>query len=151
MASAARGGMRSKVEAARIAANSGVQMVIARASRANVIPDASRRQAGGHPFPEQPERIEPSKALDSLRKPRERRVTINEGARKVLVERGKSLLAAGIVGCEGTFRVGDLVAVIDEKGEQIARGLTNYAAAGNRANTRKAQRRNRSNTGTQGL
>ena len=40
-----------------------------------------------------------------------------------------SLLAAGIVSCEGAFEMGDLVGVVDETHVQIARGLTNYAAS----------------------
>ena len=47
----------------------------------------------------------------------------------MLAERGKSLLAAGIVSCEGAFEMGDLVGVVDETHVQIARGLTNYAAS----------------------
>lgn len=47
----------------------------------------------------------------------------------MLAERGKSLLAAGVVGCEGSFAMGDLVAVIDESRTRIARGLTNYASS----------------------
>ena len=53
---------------------------------------------------------------------------VNDGAKNVLVNRGKSLLAAGIVGCDGTFGVGDLVDVVDERSSRIARGVTNYAS-----------------------
>ncbi len=123
------GGMRSKVEAARIATTSGVQMVIARATRANVIRDAIAGKPVGTRFLSSPKELNHRKRWIAFGSRVKGSVTINDGARKVLVERGKSLLAAGIVGCEGTFRVGDLVAVIDERGEQIARGLTNYAAA----------------------
>ncbi|MGQ9581495.1 MAG: PUA domain-containing protein, partial [Armatimonadota bacterium] len=56
------------------------------------------------------------------------KIVVNEGAKRMLIEQGKSLLAAGIVGCEGSFEVGDLVAIVDESGEQIGRGFTNYSA-----------------------
>jgi len=46
----------------------------------------------------------------------------------MVIERGKSLLPAGITRVVGNFQAGDLVAVEDEKGVRVARGLTNYGA-----------------------
>jgi len=53
-------------------------------------------------------------------------VEIDAGARKALVERGKSLLAAGVVTVDGKFEFGAAVRILDEKGREIARGLVNY-------------------------
>jgi len=53
-------------------------------------------------------------------------ITIDAGARKALVERGKSLLAAGVVKVDGKFEFGSAVRLLDEKGKEIARGLVNY-------------------------
>ena len=53
-------------------------------------------------------------------------VTVDAGARKALVERGKSLLAAGVVKVDGRFEFGGAVLILDEKGREIARGLVNY-------------------------
>ncbi len=53
-------------------------------------------------------------------------VTVDTGARKALVERGKSLLAAGVVKVDGRFEFGGAVLILDEKGREIARGLVNY-------------------------
>ncbi len=53
-------------------------------------------------------------------------VKIDAGARKALVERGKSLLAAGVVTVDGQFEFGAAVRILDEKGNEIARGLVNY-------------------------
>ncbi len=53
-------------------------------------------------------------------------VKIDAGARKALVERGKSLLAAGVVTVDGKFEFGAAVRILDEKGNEIARGLVNY-------------------------
>ena len=44
------------------------------------------------------------------------------------MQQGRSLLAAGIVDIEGSFRKGDLVTLIDQQGREIARGLSNYHA-----------------------
>ena len=53
-------------------------------------------------------------------------IKIDAGARKALVERGKSLLAAGVVKVDGKFEFGSAVRILDEKGKEIARGLVNY-------------------------
>ena len=53
-------------------------------------------------------------------------ITVDAGARKALVERGKSLLAAGVVNVDGRFEFGSAVRLLDEKGKEIARGLVNY-------------------------
>ena len=122
------GGMRAKIEAAKIATNSGVEMVIARASRPNVILDAVAGADVGTRFVSRASGLSHRKRWIAFGSRVKGSLTINEGARKMLVEQGKSLLAVGIVGCDGSFAVGDLVAVVDENGRQIARGLANYAA-----------------------
>ena len=53
-------------------------------------------------------------------------IKIDAGARKALVESGKSLLAAGVVKVDGKFEFGGSVRILDEKGKEIARGLVNY-------------------------
>ncbi len=53
-------------------------------------------------------------------------IRIDAGAGKALVERGKSLLAAGVVQVDGKFEFGSAVRLLDEKGKEIARGLVNY-------------------------
>lgn len=123
------GGMRSKIEAAKIAANSGVRMVIARASRPNVIVDAASGANVGTRFLANATGLSHKKRWIAFGSRVKGSIVINDGARSMVAGRGKSLLAAGIVGCEGTFDVGDLVAVMDEANHQIARGLTNYASA----------------------
>ena len=123
------GGMRTKIEAAKIATNSGVRMVIANASRANVIVDAVDGKPVGTRFLSRAVELNHRKRWIAFGNRVKGSIVINEGARKMLAERGKSLLAAGIVACEGPFEMGDLVAVVDESRVQVARGLTNYAAS----------------------
>jgi glutamate 5-kinase len=53
-------------------------------------------------------------------------IKVDAGARKALVERGKSLLAAGVAKVDGKFEFGSAVRLLDEKGKEIARGLVNY-------------------------
>jgi len=123
------GGMRTKIEAAKIAMNSGVRMVIANAARANAVPDAVDGKRIGTRFLARAAELNQRKRWIAFGNRVKGNIVINEGARKMLAERGKSLLAAGIVSCEGAFEMGDLVGVVDETHVQIARGLTNYAAS----------------------
>ena len=53
-------------------------------------------------------------------------LTIDEGARKALVERGKSLLPAGLIKVKGDFEFGNALTLLDESGKEIGRGLVNY-------------------------
>ena len=55
-------------------------------------------------------------------------LTIDEGARKALVERGKSLLPAGLIKVKGKFEFGNALTLVDESGNEIGRGLVNYSS-----------------------
>ena len=55
-------------------------------------------------------------------------LTIDEGARKALVERGKSLLPAGLIKVQGKFEFGNALTLLDESGKEIGRGLVNYSS-----------------------
>jgi glutamate 5-kinase len=54
------------------------------------------------------------------------RIVVDEGARAALVEKHKSLLPAGVVGADGDFEAGDIVAIVTLAGAIIARGQCNY-------------------------
>lgn len=123
------GGMRTKIEAARIATSSGVRMVIANAARPNVVLDVVAGKRVGTRFLSSAVELSHRKRWIAFGSRVKGSVVINEGAEKMLTERGKSLLAAGIVACGGPFQVGDLVAVVSENRDEIARGLTNYGSA----------------------
>jgi len=55
-------------------------------------------------------------------------IAVDEGARRAIVEKGKSLLVAGVRQIVGTFKVGDMVDIRDDKGQTIGRGLVNYSS-----------------------
>jgi glutamate 5-kinase len=57
------------------------------------------------------------------------RIQLDDGARRAIVEQGRSLLAAGIVSIQGEFQKGDVVALYDSEGHVVARGLSNYSSA----------------------
>ncbi|MDT0498900.1 glutamate 5-kinase [Algiphilus sp. W345] len=124
-----RGGMRTKLLAAQWAARSGAATVIAHGRTERVL-----------------ERIAAGESVGSLLRPvrgpmaaRKRwiagqlqvrgRLFVDEGAARVLREQGRSLLPVGVLSVEGGFERGDLVQCLDLQGQEVARGLVNYAAA----------------------
>jgi glutamate 5-kinase len=54
---------------------------------------------------------------------------VDEGAKKAIVQRGKSLLSSGVVKVKGLFDRGDLVTCLGPRGKEFARGLVNYSAS----------------------
>ncbi|MEO5703256.1 MAG: glutamate 5-kinase [Gammaproteobacteria bacterium] len=121
-----RGGMLTKVQAATRAARSGAATIIVSGREPRVM-----------------ERIADGADIGTLLLPRQEplaarkrwlaghlqlrgRLTLDAGAVKVLREAGRSLLAVGVVAVEGDFMRGEMVACIDSRGQEIARGLVNY-------------------------
>lgn len=125
------GGMRTKVEAARVATNAGIRTVIARGRRERVIADVVEGLPLGTTFlPCTDDARLPARKRWIAHSPRSRgSVTVNTGAADKLQRDGVSLLAVGIVEVSGAFSGGDLIEVRDESGEVFGRGLTNYAAS----------------------
>jgi glutamate 5-kinase len=127
------GGMASKLAAAKIAAWSGVRAVIASASVPNVIAEALSGKAVGTAFAPRATRLSSRKLWIAFAQGSEGRVTVDAGARRALVEGGKSLLAAGVRAVEGAFDVDAPVEVIGDDGRAFAKGLCRYGASQLRA------------------
>jgi glutamate 5-kinase len=136
------GGMASKLAAAKIASWSGVRTVIASAGRPGVIASAvaGERGVGTAVFARRMAKPLPARKLwIAFAVSAEGTVAVDSGAQKALVERGVSLLAAGITGVTGDFAVGDPVDIAGPSGVVFARGLTSVssddmrAAAGRRS------------------
>jgi glutamate 5-kinase len=123
------GGMASKLAAAKIAAWSGVRAVIASAATENVVGDALAGRSVGTAFAPRPTRLPARKLWIAFAQGAEGRVIVDAGARAALVNRGKSLLAAGVRGVEGSFGVDAPVEIVDEDGHVFAKGLTRYRAS----------------------
>ena len=122
----ARGGMRTKIEAARIATLAGVHMVIANGRRASPL----RRIADGEPctwFLTSQTPLAARKTFIAGTLEPKGVLVIDQGAVKAL-GRGKSLLAAGVKRVEGEFTRGDAVLIRDPAGAEIGRGLVGYDA-----------------------
>jgi glutamate 5-kinase len=119
------GGMASKLTAARIASWSGVRVVIALATAPDVVVAAVRGDPVGTTFhPHERERRLPARKLwIAFASAVEGRLVVDDGARAALVDRGTSLLPAGVRAVEGEFEEGATLEVADLGGRVFARGM----------------------------
>jgi glutamate 5-kinase len=127
------GGMASKLAAARMASWSGVRAVIARAGRQNVLVDAVADLDVGTTFLPNDRKLSARKLWIGFASQIEGTVVVDEGARRALLERGSSLLPAGVVEVHGDFDVDAVVEVVGPEGACIARGMVLSGASTLRA------------------
>jgi len=123
-----RGGMQTKIRAARLAARSGAITVIANGAESQII----QRVTGGESvgtllLPDQQPLAARKQWLAGHLQPHGRLV-LDDGAVKVLRESGRSLLPVGVTDVQGRFARGEVVTCCDQRGKEIARGLVNYSA-----------------------
>jgi len=123
-----RGGMQTKVRAARLAARSGAATIIAAGREPEVLLKIRDGQSVGT-------LLLPAEAPMAARKQwlaghlqSRGRLTLDAGAVRVLTQQGRSLLPVGVAAVMGDFLRGELVACVDEAGREVARGLVNYSA-----------------------
>ncbi len=123
-----RGGMITKIRAARLAARSGAATVIASGLHDGVLTRVAAGEAVGT-------LLVPNQEADQARKrwlaghlQVHGRLTLDEGAVRVLREQGRSLLAVGVRAVSGEFSRGEVVSCVDAAGKEVARGLVNYSA-----------------------
>ena len=124
-----RGGMITKIEGARIATEGGAHTFIANGREKNVLARILADEELGTHFTPQSTWRDSRKRWIGMSSAVNGSLIVDEGAYTALMGRQKSLLAAGIVGVVGRFQAGDIVAVSNLKGKEIARGLVNYSAA----------------------
>lgn len=120
-----RGGMVTKIRAARIAARSGANTIIAAGRHENVICGLSSGSVSGTLLLADREMMVSRKqwlATLSIKG----QLVLDEGACRVLRADGRSLLSVGVLSVEGVFTRGDMVACLDVAGREVARGLINY-------------------------
>src|ERR687894_1909847 len=123
------GGMASKLAAAKIAAWSGVRAVIAAADRPGVLADAVNGVPGvGTAVRPRAKRLAARKLWIAFAVGSHGRVVVDEGARRALVEKGVSLLPAGVREVRGRFVADDAVEVAGPDGRVFAKGLVRVGA-----------------------
>jgi len=128
------GGMYTKIEAAKIATESGIPMIIGPGYQENIIIDLiemierSRNFELGTTFFPREDSLSKRKQWFCFNLSVEGNLVVDKGAEKALLYNGKSLLPGGILEVKGGFKRGDLVQILNQKGQEIGRGLTNYSS-----------------------
>jgi len=120
-----KGGMDSKLRAARTVTESGEAMIVAHGRMDDLLPRLLDGEELGTLFvPAQKKRSSRTRWIGSVQPVGS--VTVDEGCARALVERNKSLLPAGVVCVNGQFSRGDVISIVAPDGQTIARGLSNY-------------------------
>jgi glutamate 5-kinase len=120
-----KGGMNSKVEAARMVTESGEAMIVANGRSENILQQILDGEPVGTLFiPASRKMSSRNRWIGSARPAGT--IIVDDGAAKALVQNNRSLLPAGVVKVEGDFEQGDVVAIHAADGRLLARGLSNY-------------------------
>lgn len=122
------GGMVSKMQAAKKASHSGIPTVIACGTRKEVLHQILRGKEIGTLILPKMEALSSRKHWIAFNLKPQGDVMVDDGAKKAIVQRGKSLLPSGVVKLRGAFDRGDLVSCIGPQGKEFARGLVNFSA-----------------------
>jgi glutamate 5-kinase len=123
------GGMKSKIQAAKIVVRSGVPLVIAPGRSTTVLDEIVRGEDVGTLFHPKSAKLRGRKRWIAFFHHPHGTLVVDDGARHALIENGRSLLSPGVTRCEGEFEAGEIVSICDTKGTEFARGLTAYSSA----------------------
>ncbi|MFK7695755.1 glutamate 5-kinase [Paenibacillus sp. HJGM_3] len=122
------GGMRSKIEAARIAVRGGVPVFVGKAAEPGDLALGVGEDGKGTYFETSLHTLSTKKQWIGFHSLAHGRAVVDAGAETALVAGGRSLLPAGVVGVEGDFHPGDVIEVVNRAGDVLGRGVVNYAA-----------------------
>ncbi len=123
-----RGGMLTKVSAARIAARAGAATIIASGKVANVLLRIADDELHGSLLFPDAEPLAARKQWIANQLYTQGELLLDDGACDVICKAGKSLLPIGVKGVKGNFDRGEVVSCMNRVGQEIARGLVNYSA-----------------------
>jgi glutamate 5-kinase len=122
------GGMKSKVDAAKIVVRSGIPLVIASGRKHDTLARIMAGEEEGTLFLPKPRKLQSRKRWIGFFHHAKGTLFVDDGAKQALREQGKSLLPPGIRRCEGSFAAGDVVRICDTDGTEFARGLAKFSA-----------------------
>ena len=120
------GGMRSKLDAARIAMRGGVRAFVGRVSDSGDLLQAVNGSGKGTYFETQLHSLPAKKQWLGFHTTPLGRIVVDQGAEVALLDHGSSLLPAGVTEVQGQFHAGDVVEVVGLDGKLIGRGMVNY-------------------------
>ena len=124
------GGMATKIQAAKAATNSGIQLVIASGTEKNAIPRILQGEEIGTLFVSRENRLQFRKRWLAFGAKIQGSIVVDDGCAKAIRKAGGcSILPAGIYQVVGDFQTGSTVSVIDKEGHELARGLVHYTAS----------------------
>ncbi|MHB1033702.1 MAG: glutamate 5-kinase [Pirellulales bacterium] len=124
-----KGGMASKLGAARIATLAGENVIIASGREPGTLARIFAGEPVGTLFLAQGQSVASRKRWIGFTVPPRGHLVLDDGARRAVEKQGRSLLAIGVVDVVGHFKKGDVVALRDREGVEFARGLTNYPSS----------------------
>ncbi|WP_405383459.1 glutamate 5-kinase [Phascolarctobacterium sp.] len=123
------GGMATKIQAAKAATSSGIQLVIASGTEKNAIPRILQGEEIGTLFVSRENRLQFRKRWLAFGAQIQGSIVVDDGCAKAIRKAGGcSILPAGIYEVVGSFQTGSTVSVIDKEGHELARGLVHYTA-----------------------
>ena len=122
------GGMQAKLEAAKLATASGVAVVVASGREPDVAPRVAAGESVGTFFAPTASKMESRKRWMLSGLSPKGRIVVDSGAAEALRRDHRSLLPAGVKEVGGEFRRGDIILVVDTRGERVACGIASYGA-----------------------
>ena len=125
----ARGGMPTKIDAARLVTASGIPMIICHGRAPDAVLRAARGEAIGTLFQPVGEKLEARKRWMLSGISHRGEIIVDPGAAQALQDHHSSLLPAGVKDITGEFHRGDIVYIVGEEGQRIACGIANYSSA----------------------
>jgi glutamate 5-kinase len=132
------GGMITKILAAKRAASSGASTVIAWGREPNALPRLMAGESIGTCLVAETPKLQARKQWMADHLQLSGAVTVDDGAVAKIVNEGKSLLPIGMTAVQGEFSRGEVIAIRNPQGQEVARGLANYAASEARLLCRKS-------------
>jgi len=121
-----RGGMKTKLEAARLVTRSGGTVLVVNGKIPSVVEQLFSGKEIGTIFMPHEEMLSGKKRWIGYATNILGKVVVNYGAKKAIIEKESSLLPIGVVEVKNEFKKGDVVAILDEGEREIARGIVNY-------------------------
>ncbi len=122
-----RGGMRTKIEAAKIVVHSGSMVIIASGKDPGIIRKIFNGEEAGTLFLPV-ENLSGRKKWIAFATNISSSIKVNEGAKKALMSKKASLMPIGIIEIRNSFKKGDVISILDEQDREFARGMTNYSS-----------------------
>ncbi|MBN1493792.1 MAG: glutamate 5-kinase [Candidatus Omnitrophica bacterium] len=123
------GGMESKLKAADVVMKAGISMLILNGHKKGVIKDILNGRTAGTLFFSGEGKKKSFKNWLAFSADVNGMIVVDDGAKRVLVTQGRSLLPVGVIGCKGWFSKGDIVSIVTKDDVEFARGITKYSSA----------------------